>query len=213
VVTEAVERDTLRNLSGEISILPLVEKRPGLLPRVRRSDVADSVFVHLDLVRHFTVEHDGLAREALLAAQRSVIPRKNSIDAHHTDDSIHNLTAECLEARAHQLHHRPSIVAIDNERRTSVSLAMNDTIRIRYRLQPNPATHCPLDAVAPPFGIYLDVRVGFDESERDLRARAPECPAEGPIATITNENDTRFGCGTLGDITSVNPRVAGLPSP
>jgi hypothetical protein len=116
-------------------------------------------------VRHLAVEHDCLACQTFLAAKRRVIPRQNSIDTHYMNDSIHDLVAECLETRAHQLDHRPAIVAIDNERRASIGLSVNDAVCIGHGLQPNPPAHRPLDTLPPPAGIDLDIGVGFDESE------------------------------------------------
>jgi hypothetical protein len=121
---------------------------------------------------------------------------------------IHYLVAECLEPRAHQLHNGPAIVSVHHQRRASIRLAMDDAIRIGNGLQTDSATHCALDPRAPPLDVNLDVGIGFNESKRDLRFRAPQRPAKRPVATVAHQDHPGIGRGTLRDITAVDPRVA-----
>src|SRR5512141_798446 len=213
VIAEAVERDTLGDLTCKMPVFTLIEERAGLLPRVRSSDVTNSIFVDFDLVRDFSKYIHRFSDETFLPAKRCVVACDNSIHPRDVHDRVDDLMAKRLETGAHQLHNRPPIVSVDNKRRQTVGFAVDHTIRVRHRLETHPAAHCALDALGPPGAIDLDIGVALDEAERDLRLRAPERPSKRTVPAIPHQNNTRFRVGPLGNIASVDPGMAALPSP
>ena len=131
VVREAVEGAAARDAAGEHAILALIEKGAGLLPVPRRGQVADAVLGHLDLARNVAVEQLRGARETLLRAHGGVVARENAVGREQLAKRVDDRRAERLEPCAQELNDEPLVVAIDDERRQSVGLAMHDAIRIR----------------------------------------------------------------------------------
>jgi hypothetical protein len=88
----------------------------------------------------------------------------------HVDDDV----AEGLEAGAHELDDERSIIAIANQGRTAVTLAVYDAICGRDRLEWRATADGGFDAPRPPVVIERDARVAVHHAERDLRRRAPK---------------------------------------
>ena len=64
------------------AVVPLIEKRAGLLAAPGRGEKANAVLVHFDLVRHLAAQQLDAHRQPFLGAQRDVVAGEDSQRLH-----------------------------------------------------------------------------------------------------------------------------------
>src|SRR6185437_10241012 len=131
MIAEAVERAASRALADVHAVLALVEKRARLLAVPRRGDESHPMLDHFHCLWNAAGEQLHGRRQSFPRPQCDVVACENSVWVHQTLERTDDLLAECLEARTHELHDEPTVVAIADQRWTSVCLTVNDAVRIR----------------------------------------------------------------------------------
>src|SRR5262249_3186150 len=147
-----------------------------------------------------------------LRAKRDVVASENSLRPGELDQRLDDDIAKRLEAGAHELDDEPAIVAIADERRTSVALAVDEPKRVRALTQPRPAAGGGAESGAPPRGVGVRAVASADHAERDLRRRTPQRDADRLSSMIRDANRASRRRGPSDDVAPIDPWVALLPA-
>ena len=149
---------------------------------------------------------------ALPCREAGIVSRENTFDAQNVNHVRRRSAPKRLESCAHQLNDRPPVVAIHHKRWTSIRLAVNNAIRIRHCFQDYAMTQ----RLPRSSSCHQSPSIGSSEfdsiSRSEISDRAPQRPAQWPVPIVPNEHDTGRRIRALGDIATVYPRMAGLPS-
>ena len=132
VVAEAIEQPAARVPGRRFAVLPLVEKQPGLLPAAEVDVVLDAGLPHGDAVRHVAGDHlhpllepfEQTGRADRCARGFRAVP---SCSVEEVDDQ----RQQPIHALRERLDDEVVAVAIDDERRQQIGLAVNQPIRGR----------------------------------------------------------------------------------
>src|SRR3954465_7966335 len=101
MITEAVQCAAARALADEGPILPLVQKRTGLLSLPRRREISDACLANFDARRYVADQELRLERQSFLAAQRNVVAREYAGGMHRVRERGHDVLTLLVQARAH----------------------------------------------------------------------------------------------------------------
>src|SRR6185369_3266712 len=89
---------------------------------------------------------------------------------------------------------------------------MYESVRIRGTTQLAAACDGALERASPPCAIDRRVGVSIEQTERDLRARAPQGDAERLAALIHDARDAGLGVGRSDDVAPIDPRMSCGPA-
>src|ERR1043165_1366009 len=128
VVAEAIECASSGELTDQYAILALIEKGPGLCAPPWCGRNPHAVLGYFDLVGDRTAQQLDANRELLFGAKRHVVSREYPVRMNEVVERVHDDVAKRLQPGAHQLHHEPTLVPVANERRTTVPLAVNQSV-------------------------------------------------------------------------------------
>ncbi len=212
VVAEAIEGASARDAADERAILALVEERARLLSLPRSGEVAHAVLVHFDLVGHLAVQEFDVRGESFLHAQRDVIAREDAGGRGERAEREDDLLAEVLESCAHELHDEPLVVAVDDQGRDAVALAVHEAIGVGVLLESGAPGDGAGEGALPPGGIDGSLGVGVEEAEGDFGAGAPEGGAEWLAALVGDVDGAGVTVGAFEDVAAVDPGMAGGPA-
>jgi hypothetical protein len=125
------------------------------------------------------------------------------------DDGV----TKCFESRAHELHDEPPIIAVADERRTAVTLAVDESVGRRDAAKWISPPNRGNEMTAPPVGVERGIGVAVDQPKRDLGRRTPERSPNRLAPVILDAHRARVLCGPATDVASIHPRMAKLPPP
>src|SRR5688500_5670404 len=211
VVAEAVERAPACDRAHEVPVLPLVEKRTGLLARPRRREKSHAILVNLNFAWHISVQHDGLPRKSLFRPKRCIVARENSRRLDQLGERRNDLLAKRLESGAHELNDEPRCIAIAHERWTSIGFTVYEAKGIGVLLEGNPPRNRRSDPRVPPRLVDDRRSIRVEQSQRDLRLGTPERPPERLSARVMNEHRPRPDEGSVDHVATVDPTVPARP--
>ena len=180
----------MRVAAGRDAVRSLVEKGAGLLAGPRRGEIADGALPDLDTFGHLAGDERHGLIQAFASAHRHVMPEEDAVGREHVHERGDDVRPHRLEAGGKQLGDDIRPVAVDDERRQSVPLAVHDPPRIR--VDPAPAFHARRDALAPPRGVDRPIGA-LQQAEPDLRAGRVQGLPEEAAARISDADKPCVG--------------------
>src|SRR6266404_3075387 len=213
VVAETVECSSSRHRPDEMSVFSLVEERAGFLSGPGGSQEFDAVLMHLDLARDVTVQNSRLPRQSFFRAQRHIVARQDARRLWQRAQRRQYFLSEPLEPGTHELHNEPLVVAVADERRTSIGLAVHQADRVGVIFERYPSRDCGCDSLVPPRLVDNRVGIAIEQPQRDLRERTPESPPDWLAATVVNENRAGVHHWPLRHVRAIDPGMPAHPTP
>ncbi len=212
VVAETVEHPAVRVTRGRLAVLALIEEQAGLLPAPRIDGVGDAGFVDADRLRHDAVQHLDLLLEAFERADFRIVAREDAFRAGHLGEQPDQRRRQAIHPLRQGLHHEIVAVAIDDQRRQQVGLAVHEAEGGGVDLQRVAEANRGVEPRAPERLVdrhLIRRHCARDHADRDLRLIAEERVAEDAIARPAHFDD-RAGIGVddVGDVGSIDPRMS-----
>ena len=138
MVGEAVQRSTTRpsERPGEKPMGTLVQERSGLLPVPGRSQVADRALPDFDLARDFARDQLDALAQALASAHGDVVAQEDAGRGQQLGQRREDQRTLGFEAGGEQLADQVSLVAVEHQRRESVTLRRAPGGRLWRRCRP-----------------------------------------------------------------------------
>ena len=128
VVAETVEQPAARISGGRGPILALIEKQPGLLAAAQIDVVLDAAFGDGDRVRHLAREHLDALLEPLEEPRARVVARENAARVQKIVQRRDDRWQQTIHPLRQRLHDEVVAVAIDDERRQQIGLAVDEAV-------------------------------------------------------------------------------------
>ena len=148
----------------------------------------------------------------LLRAEADVVTRENSVGVQQVVNDVDDHVAKRFEPRAHELHDEPAVVAVADERRACVALAVDQTVGVGDVGERGAAADRVADSRTPPRMIERGAGIAIDHAERDFRRGTPEGEADRFPAVIMNADCTGGRGWSLQNVAAVDPRMSRKPA-
>ena len=187
VVAEGVEHAAVRVPGGRDPVLALVEEQPGLLAVIRIDVVDDWPLAHLDRLGHRAVEDLDALLETLEEADPRVVSRQDAGRREQLDEQRRDLRQHPVGRLRQRLHHEVVAVAIDDQPRQQVRLAVHQPAGGGVEPERGAKLAC-LAETLPPHRQIRRRRGAGKQPQGDLRSIAVERVTR-VLAAVVDDGD------------------------
>ncbi len=196
----------MRVPGGGFAVLPLIEKQPGLLPTAEVDVVLDACLPHGDAVRHFSGDHLHPLIEPFERPGARIVAGKDSTRSDLLVEEVDDLRQQPIHALRERLDDEVVAVAIHDERRQQIGLAVNQPIRGRIDAERAPERQRGVDPAFQQLvvGRLLAVR---QHADGDLRSIAIQRVSENAAARRANHDAVAARRLDVGHVGAVDPRM------
>jgi len=211
VVGEAIEGAAAgaRMRGREHAIVPLVEERSRLLASPWGRTITDPVLGDLDELGNGPGGEGHFEGQPFVSPDRGIVAQQDPLGLEHPGERRHDVVPGPLQSRREELGHEVGAVAVHDERRQTISLAVDhapgrgvDAAAPRGR-RPDPR--------GPPGGVDR-VRRRAHQPQPDLGARRVQGLAQEPAAAVGDGHDPWLATRRREHVGPVDPRVPRAPT-
>src|SRR5579863_1692959 len=208
LVAEAVKNIARRVLPGRPVVFALVEKGSRFLALLQRASEADPILLGDDFLGNHAVEYADALVQRFEQPHSWIVALQDSLRRKELNQNVDEQALQPLGSLAERLDYEVIAIAIHDQRREQVSIAVNDPVRVRVFDHSRAEFRGAAEAFQEERAIHRNI-LSRQKPEAYLGLFAVERPALEVAALVQQANHSAGLCLRGANVAAIDPEVPG----